>query len=819
MNENTGSPPDLSLLEHARQPFAHAGLLVLARRVGPNEARVIAGLIARVEQLEPLVEEAALVIDGDAEAAVRWRALLAWEPEGEASGIPVLEPAPPGVAAVNESALMALWIATVLAATNVRQLAAMAARLSELLSPVDAIERVEAAVTAGVGPAVMRTYAAIGVPGLPAGGIPGLGGTTHALSGGPGGGLPGGGPQPPGDPEGPPQLPPLGDGLWPGGGRKPVGGDPDDIDSMVEWLARMFPRPGKSAQVPCGLQAVIQAKILQKSVPAYRIDSISPTDACAGELVTLLGQDFGPAGAVAFTGGPSGVDVPAVSWSGTEITVVVPAAARPGPVRVKSKIDTIRVCDRLIDVFRDGNSIGFDGGVPNVIALTIDGRDTDCWAVPGPATVEWKIPVSAANVSVTVSAPGAPTSVSVHAWPAERSATVIIPDARWVTVEASYSTRCGKASASRLCWAGSPGTLQVLGLEVTQGIQRFKLSTEGWTTANRSQWNSLPLIAGKPTVVRAFVAVAYDLFTTWRSFEITGWLELFHPVTRAPIGPTLSPLQRDATGALINGVHINVNQHSTVDRDSSGASLNFLIPPGLATDDLELVFTAIVVDGYGEGATVVYRSQHHWRAKSSLNVHYVRITGKEGGTRPPLPDLQTRQAVAEGLAVLPFPVLRVAPAPEPIINSDEIWTAHDGDDRLLDQLVDLSETEDDTRYMGIVNWPLVSDAISGRSTTCETTSWATQEKIVIAHELGHQLCLRHVAPWSQDDEVDTLPDDGRIFNAPFDPTAMATVRDLAGTPELWDFMIARPAIGGAPVRPLHISEANWQRLADSDAGW
>jgi hypothetical protein len=822
LSENTASERDLPLLEHARRPLVQSGVLALARRVGPDEARIIAALIASVEQLEPLVEEATLVIHGDAEAAVRWRALLAWEPDGSASVPPAFEPAPPGIAAVNESALMALWIATVLAATNVPQLAAMTARLSELLSPVEVIERARAAVMAGAGAPVMRTYAAIGVPGLPVGGIPGLGGGSRALSGPPGGGIPGGGTPVPDDPEGPPELPPLGDGLWPGGRRKPVGGDPGDIDSMVEWLAKLFPRPGKSAQIPCGLQALVETKALQKSVPAYRIDSISPSDACAGEVVSLRGQDFGPPGTVVFAGGEPGSEVAAISWTGTHIEAVVPAAARPGPVRVKSKIDTIRVCDRMIDVFRDGNTIGFDGGAPTVIALTVDGRDTDCWAVPGPATVEWWIPVSTAMVTITVTAVGGASSATVHAWPAERSATVTIPDARWVTVEASYSTRCGKATATRLCWVGSPGTLQVLGLEVTQGIQRFKLSSEGWTTTDRSQWNSLPLIAGKPTVVRAFVAVAYDLATTWRGFEITGWLELLHPVTRARIGPTLSPLRRDAAGALVNGVHITITQHSLVDRDSSGASLNFLIPPGLATDDLELLFTAVVVDGYGTGATVTRRSQHHWRSKSSLNVHYVRVTGKEGGTRPPLGDLETRQAVAEGLSVLPFPVLRLAPAPEPIINSDEIWTAHDGNDRLLDQLVDLSETEDDTRYMGIVNWPPVSNAVSGTSTQCETTSWATREKIVIAHEIGHQLCLRHVAPWGpelDDEGLDTLPNDGRIFNTPFDPTAMATVRDLAATTELWDFMIARPAIGGAPVRPLYISEANWQRLADNYSAW
>jgi hypothetical protein len=385
----------------------------------------------------------------------------------------------------------------------------------------------------------------------------------------------------------------------------------------------------------------------------------------------------------------------------------------------------------------------------------------------------------------------------------------------------SYSGRCGQVTETQRVWMSGRGTPAILGMEVTQGIQRFKLPWESWKGADRSQWNTLEIIAQKPTVVRVYVAVNHARDAKIASgFQVTGTLRLLHPVTHQQIGPSLSPLYRRPDGVLLSNAHVIAAAPTLMERERSNESLNFLIPAGLATGELELRATVEVVDGYGIGATASQSVRAKWRTKSSLNVHYVRVYGYDP---KPLSDAEARKAVESGLQVLPYPVLRVAAAPTATIGVYEHWIAHDGDEVLVDKLIELSEDIDDTRYIGVVNTAVPSPGISGRATTCETTCWATREPIVVAHEVAHQLCLRHVYPVGADDDVglDVLPDEGAIHNTPFDIERMTTVNDLAGTDALWDFMRVEAPTRTQPEvqRPLWISEFSWARLAKSNDPW
>lgn len=301
------------------------------------------------------------------------------------------------------------------------------------------------------------------------------------------------------------------------------------------------------------------------------------------------------------------------------------------------------------------------------------------------------------------------------------------------------------------------------------------------------------------------------------AFDLVAELRMVHPMTGAQVGPTLVPLQLGNDGLLHAGVRLTVGA-TPPDRRRTAQSLNFHVPAAYATGELDLLVRVTVVAGDSiRSTTRAHRAR--WRSKPSLNVHYVRVFGKGGGPVP-LSDQQARRAVAAGLELLPFPVLRVAPSPTPVMGNDEVWTAEDGNARLLDELIEISDEHDDTRYIGIVNTAVPSPGLSGTAAWPggqEVVCWATQEPVVVAHELTHIFAFPDVTGQPV------------ITNVPFDIPRMTTLNDLVGGDTIVDFMQAmRPvasnvppvgAQGGPPIRPIAVSEASWAALAANNTPW
>lgn len=76
--------------------------------------------------------------------------------------------------------------------------------------------------------------------------------------------------------------------------------------------------------------------ILQHQPSFYQIDSITPGTACSGDIVTITGSGFGDTSFAVLFAGPNGTQIPAEPscWKDDEITVIVPAGAQAGHVRL-----------------------------------------------------------------------------------------------------------------------------------------------------------------------------------------------------------------------------------------------------------------------------------------------------------------------------------------------------------------------------------------------------------------------------------------------------------------------------------------------------
>ena len=120
----------------------------------------------------------------------------------------------------------------------------------------------------------------------------------------------------------------------------------------------------------------------------------------------------------------------------------------------------------------------------------------------------------------------------------------------------------------------------VSGVEMTQAIQYFRppvtLSAVSGPTGVQTE-NSLPLVAGKPTILRAFLQDVTDVSGTieWRAVGSAAW----SPPTPALNGP-LATLSSDVLAS----------------RSSAGGSLNFRLPAAACagTLDVRLTFTGVV---------------------------------------------------------------------------------------------------------------------------------------------------------------------------------------------------------------------------------
>lgn len=595
--------------------------LLTSAQVIDDAQRVLAGDPAAVVRLRHALTDAERFLAPaevpDAEVQARFATATAWKTLGRTLGAG--GDAPDGL--LDHDAALALMVAAVRYVARDRGEAFRFAAV--IIASTWRMDRLAPLVDAALAPrdarylaGVRTTLAGFGRPpsggmmlmsgmgfggGLPGGGLPDGWRPGGGLPGGwrPGGGLPGGGL--PGDLPGG-GLPGGDDGP---GGWKPGGlpngwepGDPICPDPFPWWPDRFNPRwPGLRDRWWCVVRVVMSGL-------SWTITGIDRPNACPGDVVVVTGTNFGATqggSTLSFADSSGGrVAGSIISWTDTRIEARVPATATTGELALRIRDGYVDMCGRHLQLYRpsDGTRV-FSGGSTQVVAITIAAGAG--WVLPGSAVAIGVTTSNATSTRVRVSVDGGATLLDTTTTAASGSWTVTAPA---VTATATLRVRvdatgpCGAATAEATAWIQRPFALTVDGLEVTQAIQYYRAASHLTDPADRGPDNSVPLVAGKAAVVRAYLRSGGDPgFGNGVLDGVDGTLLVERFVGgRWTTVSTLTSLNGPSSADDAPGY--------VVERSAAGATLNFAVPAATMTGRMR--FTARVSsprDGRGTRAT------------------------------------------------------------------------------------------------------------------------------------------------------------------------------------------------------------------------
>ena len=484
--------------------------------------------------------------------------------------------------------------------------------------------------------------------------------------------------------------------------------------------------------------------------PVYRITSVTPSDACPGDTVTIAGIGFGSIpGQVSFPhqDGDSSITVDPVAgtWTDTSVSAVVPAEAGSGTIRLVIQEGLVWTCEGPLPVYGQGTGIAFGGGATYVSSVTINGSSAGAVIAPGAQfTVAWKASPGSRTVLIVVNETSTNRILFEDFMPASGTMMLAAPAlTSRGQIRASVFARpdinrptCGEGHNRQAVADIDVATksLKIEGVEITQGIQVFSL---------QGVRNTLTTIENKDTIVRVYVAV--DTGSSFRSTvtDITGALSVG--------GTWLFPINGITPDNPQGGnPFITARAAVDIDRKQTNHTLNFRIPAALANGVWTL---RILVWGPGRLATRLSASESMswpWQPKVPLQLRFVRVQDNRpaasGGTGTLPTEAQARYTLQRAFDLLPSATTNIAPA------WHDIHVFSQGDIRTLVQdLITVRQqpdpatgTPDLTGWIGLTHplitswiWGLTANTVSATPTYEDRSGHQGPFRFVAAHEITH----------------------------------------------------------------------------------
>ncbi|MGW3101367.1 hypothetical protein [Streptomyces sp. NPDC001100] len=291
--------------------------------------------------------------------------------------------------------------------------------------------------------------------------------------------------------------------------------------------------------------------------------------------------------------------------------------------------------------------------------------------------------------------------------------------------------------------------LEITGVEVTQAIQHFQSAL--------GADNTLPLVAGKATLVRVYLDSGIDPGEGGGTVGgVSGTLTLNGSTfTTGPTAPvTARPIAQ-------------------VDRGQLAHTLNFLIPADKATGHAVLVVQATVAGTVSNPVEIAV----DFHPSPVVDILMVRV--QVGSIAPPSDADYIRTAntlpLRYPIADDPAASIRywILPGQEVITTSRDL-TGEDGWNDFMEDLEDVQEEAADYKFLyAMVDNSVYLGSISGRARQSEHVAFGQNFTVTFAHELAHLWGLKH-APCGSPADVDDnfVPKDGRLGDVGVDPHSM-----------------------------------------------
>ncbi len=331
--------------------------------------------------------------------------------------------------------------------------------------------------------------------------------------------------------------------------------------------------------------------------------------------------------------------------------------------------------------------------------------------------------------------------------------------------------------------AGAGPDLSIVGLEVTQAIQHFRsaLGTD----------NTVPLVAGKVTLVRAYLDSGLDPAAGNATVpNVTGTITVNGTVI-VPIAPmTAQPIA-------------SVNPANFTD------TLNFLIPADLAKGTLTITAQATVGASLSNPETVMV--SFNATKQRQIVIMRINVGSASAPTRPAYIAAVNRLPLVYPIATDPaVSIVYSIPSGTEVWTNTEDLSNDDGMGSLLEDIEDTQEDfDDDHKLYGMTPDCMMSRF--GDSTENQAIGFSCLLRS-IAHELGHLYDLDHAPCGNPDDpDDDFVPSSGLVGEIGVD-----VVGQVAFAPTVSDFMSycgsGSCACNGAGYEGQWVSAYHWNKL-------